>query len=538
MWQSITALLFAVSISVMPWIIGGNYPFVRTFAGLLVTLLLLITLVHNLANKTAQAALSVEAKSVFGLFLLLLTCCGVQTFVPGQIFSTTLPAASRERFAELLIAFGFFAFAYFHFRNPRNILPFVSIIFLNGVLLAVFGVVQKLGWNGNLFWHYELVQGGIPFASFVNRNNAAGYLVICFAAAIFFLARSTFENRLSRVALVDSRATNLSDQVRISFENLEAQHLYYFSGLLLLAIAVVFSESRGGTLAMAASFITGCLILQRANRLLILSMALFVGAGIAFVAFSDQAKDVAERIQTLGDLEQAGTPRLEHWTVVIPYLSDHLLTGSGLGTYQFLYPRYQETQFIDWFRHAENQYLETMAETGIPGLLVLLATMFLICRSCVSPKQTACDQAVSVVGLMALVGQAIAACFDFGLYIPANSVLMATVMGLVLSRHCSSQSTENSDAPSARSSNGNAFSGLALVFVTVLTVGNVWGTYELSAVDSRHLASHQIRRFDPEKHTADLQFTACNLQRSCLTIPLESVPTTQKVTIKLACFTC
>ena len=501
---SVTA--FAVMICLCPWYIGGNYPYIRTFASSLIVLLLLIEAIHNLVKKPQYKTASKEASLVFAILLLVLAYCGLQTFFQGQIFSSALPFASRERLSELLFGFGFFVFGYRFFRNAANVTPFAIVVFINGALLAIFGIVQKLSWNGQLFWNYELVQGGVPFASFVNRNNAAGYLVICFAVANYFLARRLFSKSGS-----DDRklpVQGFAQQIRSAIEDLEAKHLYLFSGLLLIAVAVLFSQSRGGALALLAAFLIGWLIMLKTNRLLIFAMLLFVSAGAAFVAYSDQSDDITQRLQSLSDVEEAGTPRLEHWSTVMPYVSDYLAVGSGIGTYQYVYPRYQQTEFRGWFRHAENQYIETVAELGILGIAALLAVIFFMFRACISQRTDTADRAVGIVGLMTLIGQAFAAVFDFGWYIPGNAMLMATVLGMVLARHCASVST-NSQAPDTRST-----SKLLVVLTLLLLVGNAWAAYELSAVDSRILASHKIRKFAPERQVNDLDQYDALLQYS------------------------
>ena len=57
-------------------------------------------------------------------------------------------------------------------------------IAINGAALAFFGLAQQLTWNGLLFWSIPLTGGGVPFASYVNRNNAAGFLNMCLACGI------------------------------------------------------------------------------------------------------------------------------------------------------------------------------------------------------------------------------------------------------------------------------------------------------------------------------------------------------------------
>ena len=504
---SVTA--FAVLICLCPWFIGGNYPYVRTFASSLIVLLLLIEAIHNLVKRPEYKPVSKEATFVFGIVLAVLAYCGLQTFFPGQIFSSELPFASRERLSELLFGLGFFVFGYRFFRNSSNVIPFAIVVFANGALLAIFGIVQKLSWNGQLFWNYELVQGGIPFASFVNRNNAAGYLVTCFAVANFFLARKLISNPAGENSKLPS--LGIRQQLRATFENLEAKHLYLFSGILFIAVAVIFSQSRGGTLALLSAFLIGWLVMLKTNRMLIFVMLLLVAAGAGFVAYSDQSKDITDRLHTIAEVEQTGTPRLEHWSTVMPYISDYLAFGSGIGTYQYIYPRYQQTEFLGWFRHAENQYIETVAELGVFGIAALLLIMYFMFRACISHRTDATDRAVGIVGLMALFGQACAAVFDFGWYIPGNTMLMATVLGMVLARHCASVSSNNENAASAKNSRN---SKALLLLTLLLLIGNAWGAYELSAVDSRLMASHKIRKFNPTLHAEELEQYAAQLDYS------------------------
>src|SRR5207244_12845976 len=45
-----------------------------------------------------------------------------------------------------------------------------------GFLASVFGVVQHLILNGNLYWFRDMEYGGIPFGPYVNRNHFAGFV--------------------------------------------------------------------------------------------------------------------------------------------------------------------------------------------------------------------------------------------------------------------------------------------------------------------------------------------------------------------------
>ncbi|MCP4479653.1 MAG: hypothetical protein GY818_16335, partial [Planctomycetaceae bacterium] len=83
---------------------------------------------------------------------------------------------------------------------------------------------------------------------------------------------------------------------------------------------------------------------------------------------------------------------------------------------------------------AENQYFQTLMETGIIGLLLLLSAI-LILAMCLrflahhgnSPKTVA----VCSMGMFLLPSQMVAAFFDFGWFIPANTILLATTSGFI-----------------------------------------------------------------------------------------------------------
>ena len=116
---------------------------------------------------------------------------------------------------------------------------------------------------------------------------------------------------------------------------------------------------------------------------------------------------------------------------------DLLPAGSGLGTYRYIYRAYQQQPYDVWYYHAENQYLQALVEAGLPGLGLLLAVLGLVALACWRLLQHAPDAAtyaLGVAGTFALSSQAIHAVFDFGLYLPANMLLLALICGAVCGR--------------------------------------------------------------------------------------------------------
>ena len=77
------------------------------------------------------------------------------------------------------------------FTRRRTVQIFFIIVALNGLALAGFGLLQKLMYNGKMFWFVDIPYGSV-FASFVYKNHAAAYLdltlfVTCGLAAWHYL---------------------------------------------------------------------------------------------------------------------------------------------------------------------------------------------------------------------------------------------------------------------------------------------------------------------------------------------------------------
>ncbi len=122
--------------------------------------------------------------------------------------------------------------------------------------------------------------------------------------------------------------------------------------------------------------------------------------------------------------------RVANWQESLRSVADFWRVGAGLGTYQDIYLLYQNRFSPVWFYHAENQFLQALVEGGVPALLALLAQIGWLGYLAVwLSRRGGVDYAFGIGGLTCLVGQVVAGSFDFGLYHPANFLLMSAVCG-------------------------------------------------------------------------------------------------------------
>ena len=263
---------------------------------------------------------------------------------------------------------------------------------------------------------------------------------MCFAASNFFIASKIFRGSAKQSSGSRRKSRKffkeLSDFVVNALAQLDNRRLYVCGAMILIAAGIATSLSRGALVALAVMTITGWMMLFSNKRLVITLATAVLLLGVVIALYTEGSSSnlryttVAQSLQSMTDVEKATSNRLDHWSVAWRMIQDHWLTGTGLGTYALSYPPYQEWHLTKIFFHAENQYLEALAELGIFGLTMLLIAIGFFLRLTLKliRETDAFSRAVGISGLMALVGQMVAGALDFGLYQPANTLLMAGMM--------------------------------------------------------------------------------------------------------------
>ena len=489
------AMLFVLGILTTPWFIGGNIPYVRTI-GLGAAAFFLLTVAVFPQSIGTPTKLDLWLKAI----LLLGIAWSAFQLAPfnGQAISEYVPA-TRRRLCVLILAVSVFFLAS-HLLRSQSLTPWaLGAVALNGVMMTFFGLAQTVSETDKLYWSIELVHGGQPFGPFVNGNNAGGYLIMCFAAANFFLALRIYRSlhRQNNIQVLQERSTfqKLIKSIGEGFADTEPQVLYIIAAVAITAAGVAASLSRGAIVALAVATIVGWGLLFRRNVAFAAVSVLIVACGIGLIFYTQQSEAISSSIESLAEFENAAPNRIAHWQDSLKYSSAFLPTGSGLGTYNIMYMDFQDSSFKRWFKYAENQYLETLAELGIPGLVLLLSALAVGLLGCVSllNKPDSTSRAIGLSGLLCLIGQIVAAVFDFGWFIPGNMFLFAMIMGIVFAQlnwSWSASHVGQQIQPKAA-----MLSSRAIAILLLLLCG--WATYEYSAVDCREACRRFYERFEP-----------------------------------------
>ena len=468
-------------IGVIPWVLAGVEAFVQECVIVVITIILAATVLAlrgNVVPRFTPTFGVLLLAILFGMLQLVPLPLGVRKILsPGSVRlraellpsgdrSDVLPdsqdgtvspegwqpltmstSATRHDLALLLLAVAVFLLGSSLFATPAAQRLLMIVLAANGAILVFFAIVQKLTWNGLLYWSVDIGRLS-PLGPFINQNNAGGYVNICLACAVGLTVWLT--GKISPdTSYVES---DWSRPPRFSFASLLRPVLRFIgnlNGSLLSAFAlagflvagVVCSLSRGAWIAMvAAAVVTALLVaLARPRGLRVWLIILVAAVGAGLVGWAGLQDTVYERFATLLDRKMYETHGLlPLWLDSLQAFPEFWPVGSGLGTYRYVYRPYELNPMdTSYSLHAENQYVESLLDGGVVGLLLMLAAIGLVAWSCwrlLRDDRSSRSFAFGVAVTFALASQAVQGFVDFGLYIPANMLLFALMCGAVTGR--------------------------------------------------------------------------------------------------------
>lgn len=240
-----------------------------------------------------------------------------------------------------------------------------------GVLQAALGIYQFYGGSGAAHLWIDEFRHFRAFGTFGQPNPFSAFMGLVLPLALG-LAWGYARRAWPRWSVDKSQARRDG-----------ARALWYSGCALLLLAGLIASWGRGAWLGFGVALITMVFFAPRRRwQGALLIAALAVGAlgmwssgmlPAAVQARLDSAfadlggwRDV--RGAPLNDANYATLERLAHWQAAINMASAHPWTGVGLGNYEVVYPEYALPRWPLALGHAHNDYLNTLAETGLVGV--------------------------------------------------------------------------------------------------------------------------------------------------------------------------
>jgi O-antigen ligase len=301
------------------------------------------------------------------------------------------------------------------FTRRRTVQVLLGTVAINGLLLALFGVVGRLFGNGRIYWYYDFPGAG-PYATFVYRNHAAAYLLVtlvitCGFAGWFYL------RGLRRM------------------EKSNPSGVFAFFATCI-AVSVVTSHARGATLVMLVflfacivAFVVHQIVMPREQRKPVIAVFLVLIFGFFLKTGFDALRsgEAWDRMKA-GITRQDMSLTLREWATKATWsmFREHWLTGAGAGSFRFVFPIYQhrDPRLVAspdgkrmYWEQAHNDIAQFPAELGVIGtglIFIGLGWWFLrLIRNCFWANALS---ACGVGGLLLLLAYS---WFDFPLQCPA-----------------------------------------------------------------------------------------------------------------------
>jgi len=356
------------------------------------SLLLVFWAVRQYYFKADQLSIPVEIAPLAAFALL-----GVLQFVFHLTASRYDTRIELQLLFTYLVVLFLMSQAYSRTSHWRGYVWFLMTL---GFCVSIFGILQYLTFNGKLYWVRTMRYGGIPFGPYVNRNHFAGFAEMIIPVALVPLVLGKVRReRLFLVALF----------------------------ALVPIVALLLSASRGGIISFAVQMVILFLLLlvRRIRSRHVLVGGLVVLCAVLAVSWIG-VQQVLERFSGMQTMEVSGGKRAAMFQDTWRLFLDHPLLGTGLGTFEMVFPPYDSLYDGKIVNHAHNDYVEALAETGIVGGLCcawFLGFVLLNSLKGWAELGTSFGSALNLSGLIACSGILVHGLVDFNLHIPANALL-------------------------------------------------------------------------------------------------------------------
>ena len=210
--------------------------------------------------------------------------------------------------------------------------------------------------------------------------------------------------------------------------------LLIFAGIVMAA-SMAFSLIAGAMLAFLLSLILIALqfIRWKSTRKRALILGIVVLCSVLIILWFGHTP-VLEEFLTVTNLK-TGSPagRLSLWKSSLAIFADNPVTGTGLSTFDYIYPNYRLPDIIGRAVYAHSDWLQLLTEMGVIGIVIVLAGAVIFFISILKRFHLGNldDDWMKglIVGGLSSVGAGLAhALVEFNFHIPAISVLFAIIV--------------------------------------------------------------------------------------------------------------
>lgn len=325
-------------------------------------------------------------------------------------------------------------------RSQAAIRRVFWMIFIVGFVVATAGILQKAQGNHFIYGLRPVAPRFTPFGPYYNYDNAASLMAMAALVGLSILA--------SRAA----PALRPEDRIKSADQFWAVQALIAFM-ICVLVWGIITSTSRTGVLSfmagacLMAAFLTKVSRSGKKRAALLIAVLTMAGGFAAFLyyfpddhRFTRISVELGIRFRTA--LYLAGLHMLRDWW---PW-------GTGLGSFQNVYPAYQSAYVHGIVQHVHSDPLELFLDIGVLGFGAVFVALCAFCRGTLQEITTLSGRArfLQAGGFAALVAFMIQISVDFSSHIPGNMFIALVIGGCVGARPWNVEKTVPRFSPLAR----------------------------------------------------------------------------------------
>jgi O-antigen ligase len=323
-----------------------------------------------------------------------------------------------------------FLVVYNTYRTRSQVRRAIWVMIGMGTLIALFGIAQRVTWNGRFYWIGPQAPTASAFGPFVNRTHFASLSVAIVPMALALAGRRDPKRRRNR--------RDWRERLR-AWNSREGGPTSLIPWLvLLMGAAALVGGSRGGVVALLAALLVmiglGACGGSGARRVwqialatgLIVLTAIWIGGDILYGTIEHLAEEVSQPQTSL---------RLHIWADALQLWQRFPTFGTGLGTFGVVFPTVRTLPAPITFTHAESDWVELLVDTGAIGLLLALLTVGMLglaLHRCYREAASHWTRAIALGGLVALLGTMVQGIANFNLPVMSNFVYLGVAVALSL----------------------------------------------------------------------------------------------------------
>jgi len=311
---------------------------------------------------------------------------------------TFLTRAEVLRFTAYFVLFFLIAQA---FRGAKELSGLAWFLILFCFAVSLFGIIQHFTSEKQIYWLSWIHPAGDPFGPYANRNHFAGFVELTLPVGIAFLV----------------------------FRGMSREAVPLLGLLTIVPVsAIILSGSRGGIISFVFELVV-LAILARRRRVAevphVGTIAIIGVAALSLVAWVGAGKAI-ERFSTapLNDVSLAR--RISMFRGAAHIFVDHPVKGAGLGALIAIFPRYETAYDGYVIAHVHNDYIETLAETGLLGGLCGFSFLWIFYRDSLRAFESSRERfslSLRAGATVAVSGLLLHSLVDYNLHVPANALL-------------------------------------------------------------------------------------------------------------------